>query len=180
MPEELNGKTCSFDVCSQCKIICCQDAKPPLTLKRKKIIKEYLKKQKIEIKQPFSREKYSYPVDKQILCVFFDKTTMKCVIHPVKPETCRSGPVTFDVNFATRKIEFFLKKSEICALAKILYENPTAFKAHFEVAKGEITQLVRELDTEDLKEVLKIEEPQTFKFCEVDLPKEVAEKLGLK
>ena len=61
MPEDNNGATYSFDVCSQCKSICCQDAKPPLTEKRKKIIKEYLQKQKINIKEPFAKEQYSYP-----------------------------------------------------------------------------------------------------------------------
>ena len=56
MPEDNNGATYSFDVCSQCKIGCCQDAKPPLSEKRKKIIKEYLEKQKINIEKPFAKE----------------------------------------------------------------------------------------------------------------------------
>jgi len=67
-------------------------------------------------------------------------------VHSVKPETCRAGPVTFDVNFKTRKVEFYLKKGSICALAEVLYKNKTGFEQHFEVAKEEILQLIQMLD----------------------------------
>ena len=181
MPEDNNGATYSFDVCSQCKIICCQDAKPPLSKKRKKIIKEYLKKQKIGIEKPFAKDQYSYPaIDERVFCSLFSKETGKCSVHPVKPETCKAGPVTFDINFSTKKIEWFLKKPEICAFAGVLYSNKVAFKDHFEVAKKELTHLIRELDLEELRVILKIEEPHTFKIGEDDLPSEVASKLGLK
>ncbi len=180
-PEDNNGTTYSFDVCSQCKIICCQDAKPPLTKKRKKIIQEYLKKQKINVKKPFSKENYSYPaVDELVFCRLFGKETGKCLVHPVKPETCRAGPITFDINFSTKKIEWFLKKSEICAYAGALYGNKAAFKNHFEAAKLELTRLICELDAEELRAIVKIEEPQTFKIGEDNLPLEVVRKLGLK
>ena len=66
--------------------------------------------------------------------------TGKCSVHPVKPETCVSGPITFDINFRTKKVEWFLKKSEICAFAGILYKDKAAFKDHFEVAKKELNQ----------------------------------------
>ncbi len=181
LPEAKNGATYSFDVCRQCKIGCCQDAKPPLSEKRKKIIKEYIEKQKINIEKPFTKEHYSYPtVDELVFCGFFDKDTGKCSVHPVKPETCRAGPVTFDINFSTKKVEWFLKKPEICAFAGLLYSNKAAFKDHFEIAKKELTNLIRELDPEDLRVILKIEEPQTFKIGEDDLPLEVVSKLGLK
>ncbi len=181
MPEDNNGATYSFDVCSQCKIICCQDAKPPLSEKRKKIIKEYIEKQKINIEKPFAKEHYSYPtVDELVFCRLFDKDTGKCSVHPVKPETCRAGPVTFDINFSTKKVEWFLKKPEICAFAGVLYSNKAAFKDHFEIAKKELTHLIRELDPEELRVILKIEEQHTFKIGEDDLPSEVVRKLGLK
>jgi len=181
MPEDNHGATYSFIVCSQCKIICCQDAKPPLSEKRKKMIRAYLEKQKINIEQPFAKEHYSYPtVDEHIFCSFFNKETGKCSVHPVKPETCRAGPVTFDINFCTNKVEWFLKKPEICAFAGVLYSDKAAFKNHFEVAKKELTQLIRELDPEELREILKIEEPYTFKIGEDNLPPEVVSKLGLK
>jgi Fe-S-cluster containining protein len=181
MPEDNNGTTCSFDVCSQCKIICCQDAKPPLTEKRKKMIKKYLEKEKISIEQPFVKENYSYPaVDELVFCRLFNKETGKCLVHPVKPETCRAGPITFDINFSTKKIEWFLKKSELCAFAGALYNDKAAFKNHFEAAKPELTKLIQELSREELWAIVKIDEPQTFKIGEDDLPLEVAKKLGLK
>jgi Fe-S-cluster containining protein len=181
MPEDKNGTACSFDVCSQCKIICCQDAKPPLTEKRKKIIEKYLEKEKINIEKPFVKENYSYPaVDELVFCRLFNKETGKCLVHPVKPETCRAGPITFDINFSTKKIEWFLKKSELCAFAGTLYSDKAAFKNHFEAAKPELTKLIQELSREELWAIVKIDEPQTFKIGEDDLPLEVVKKLGLK
>ena len=181
MPEDNNGATYSFDVCSQCKSICCQDAKPPLTEKRKQIISEYLKKQKITIKEPFSNEQYSYPaVDDEVYCRLFNKETGKCSVHPVKPETCVSGPITFDINFKTKKVEWFLKKDELCEFAGILYKDQVAFKDHLEIAKKQIMQLITELSAEELRAIVKIEEPQTFKIGEDELPPQAVRKFGLK
>jgi uncharacterized protein len=175
-----NGKTYSFNVCSQCKIICCQDAKPPLTENRKKIIKQHLEKQKINLKNPFTTESYSYPsVDEQVYCRLFSKKTGKCMVHEVKPETCVAGPVTFDINFKTRKIEYFLKMSEICGYAGELFNDKAAFKTHFDEAKKELTRLICELDAEELRAIVKVEEPKTFKVGEDDLPAAVVKKLGL-
>jgi hypothetical protein len=112
--------------------------------------------------------------------MFFDKETEKCSVHPVKPETCVAGPVTFDINFSTRKVEWFLKKSEICAFAATLYSNKAAFRKHLEVAKKQLTRLICELNPEELRIILKIDEPQTFKIGEDDLPLEAIKKLGLK
>lgn len=180
MPEESNGTTYSFDVCSQCKSICCQDAKPPLTENRKKIIKKYLKEQKINIEKPFAKENYSYPaVDELVFCRLFNKKTGKCSVHAFKPETCVAGPVTFDINFSTKKVEWFLKKSELCAFAGVLYSDKAAFKQHLEATKKELTELIHQLDADELRAIVKIEEPQTFKVGEDDLPLEVTKKLGL-
>jgi hypothetical protein len=180
MPEDNNGTTYSFDVCSQCKSICCQDAKPPLSEKRKKILQEYLKKQKICIAEPFAKNDYSFPaVDEDIYCRLFSRQTGKCMVHPVKPETCVSGPITFDINFKTKKVEWFLKTSELCAYAGSLYKNNAAFKKHFEVAKKQIAALIGQLSADELRAIVKIDEPQTFKVGEDDLPAEVVEKLGL-
>lgn len=180
MANDNKGTTYSFDVCSQCKSICCQDAKPPLTEKRKKIIKKYLKEQKINTKKTFTKENYSYPkVNELAYCVFFNNKTGKCSVHPVKPETCVSGPITFDINFSTRKIEWFLKKSELCTYAGILYDDKVAFKEHFEVAKKELTKLICQLDADELRAIVKIDEPQTFKVGEDYLPVQVNKKLCL-
>lgn len=181
MPEDKNGITYSFDVCSQCKSICCQDAKPPLTEKRKKILSEFIEKQKISVSEPFSKEQYCYPaVDDEVYCKLFNKQTGKCSVHPVKPETCVSGPVTFDINFNAKKVEWFLKKDELCAFAGILYKNQASFKDHLEIAKKQIMQLISELSAEELRAIMKVEEPLTFKVGEDDLPAQVALMLGLK
>jgi len=180
MSDDAANKTCSFDVCYLCAHSCCQDAKPPLTPERKKIIVDYLQKQKIQITQPFVDAAYSFPaVDAAGFCIFYNKNTKKCLVHPVKPETCRAGPVTFDINRRTRKVEWYLKTAELCALAHALHKNKPAFQAHFEVAKNELTQLICQLDSKALQAILKIEEPQTFKIGEDDLPNQVTEKLRL-
>jgi uncharacterized protein len=179
MTEDRNGKTYSFDTCSECKLICCQDANPPLTVNRKKIISDHLKAQKIPVSL-FVDEDYSYPTcDANGICTFYNKETKKCGVHQVKPETCRAGPVTFDINLQTRKVEFFLKKAELCALAQELYENKKRFNAHLEVAMAEILRLICELDGDALKAILRIPEPQTFKIGENELPIEVLFKLGI-
>lgn len=178
--EKDNGLTYSFDVCSQCRSICCQDAKPPLTEKRKKIVKNYLEQQKMPVKQPFSTREYSYPtVDKDLYCCLFNKQTGKCMVHPVKPETCVSGPVTFNINFSTRKVEWFLKTKELCQYAETLYNDKAAFSEHFDVAKKQIMALIDQLSADELRAIMDIEEPQTFKFSENDLPKKIIKKLGL-
>jgi uncharacterized protein len=180
MPEDNKGTTYSYDVCGECKTICCQDAKPPLSESRKKTINGYLAKQKIMVERPFTKEAYSYPsVDQQLLCVFNSKITQRCIIHQVKPETCRAGPITFDIDFKSKKVRYFLKKFEICAYAGELYKNEAAFNDHYEVAIKEIMRLIQELSASELYEINKIDEPQTFKVGEEDLPVEVIKKLGL-
>ena len=178
MSEDRNGKTYSLDVCSQCKLICCQDADPPLTLNRKKILTEYVKEQKVPVKPLFAGEEYAHPAtDARGICVFYNKESRKCRVHPVKPETCKAGPITFDINLKTRQVEFYLKKGEICAFAQVLYGSKELLGKHLEAAKSEILRLICELDADALKTILKIPEPQTFKIDECELPKEVIKKL---
>jgi Fe-S-cluster containining protein len=180
LTEDNNGKTCSFDVCGTCKFICCQDAKPPLSENRKKILKEYIKKEKIPVEEPFMREGYSYPaIDETKLCKLFNKQTRRCSVHPVKPETCRAGPVTWDINFNTKKLEYYLKLEKICPLAGVLYKNPPVLAEHLDAAKVEIRQLVEDLSADELKVIVKIPEPDTFKICEENLSASVIKKLGL-
>jgi len=173
-----NGVTYSFDVCCQCGSSCCQDAKPPLSEKRKKTILQYLREQKISMPNPFTKSGYSYPsVDDKVFCGFYDKKTGKCIVHPVKPETCRAGPITFDINFAAGKMEWFLKKQAICSFAGVLYKDKEAFRKHFDVAREQLTGLISQLDPEELKVIVKIPEPETFKVGEDPLPPAVMKKL---
>jgi Fe-S-cluster containining protein len=179
MSDETATKTCDFDVCCRCKLGCCQDVKPPLTLKRQEIIDAYLKTQNMRVQNCYTHGQYSFPsVDELGFCVFYNKKTRNCLVHSVKPETCRAGPVTFDINLPTGKVEWYLKKSEVCTFANILYGNGDLFKEHFKAAREEIMRLICELDSEALQTILKIEEPQTFKIGEDDLPSGVMEKLG--
>ena len=180
MSEAAARKTCSFDACCECTRSCCQDAKPPLTAERKRIIKDYLKNRGNHTGRLFTNSKYSYPsVDAGRFCVFYDKGTKRCLVHQVKPETCRAGPVTFDINLRSRKVEWFLKKAELCLFAGELFEAPEQLNGHLKVAKEEITRLICQLDSAALRAILKIDEPQTFKIGEDPLPKEVLAKLGI-
>ena len=177
MPGEVQ-KNCRFDVCCECKLSCCQDAKPPITTKRKRIIEEYLTKQEIFLEHPFVQANYLFPaIDEKGFCVFYDEQTKKCLVHVVKPETCKAGPVTFDINRRTQKVEWFLKTAALCSFAEKLHQDDKQFKAHFKVAKMEILRLIRGLDAEALRAILRIDEPQTFKIGENALPKEVIVKL---
>ena len=180
MSEGTTGKTYSFDVCAQCNLICCQGANPPLTLKRKKLIGDYLKSQNLTVENVFVCEEYFHPAaDSKGYCVFYNQKTGKCRVHQVKPETCKAGPITFDINLRTRKIEWFLKKEEICALAQRVGANSDQLRGHLEAAKVEILRLVSELNADSLRAILRIEEPQTDKIGEDELPAEVLEKLGI-
>jgi Fe-S-cluster containining protein len=181
MPARDHSKTCTFDVCGKCKTTCCLDANPPLTRQREKTITEYLHYHKQPSENVFVHAEYDHPaVDSKGYCTFLNKETGKCRIHPVKPETCRAGPVTFDINLTTRKVEWFLKKGEICALAEQLHQcGGNRFHDHFEAAKTELMHLICEFDGEALEAILRIPEPQTFKIGESDLPKEIWHKLGI-
>jgi hypothetical protein len=71
------------------------------------------------------------------------------------------GPITFDINLRTRKVDWYLKKEGVCILAQKLYDNFELFKEHFEAAKAEMPHLICELDSDFLRGVLKIKEPKT-------------------
>ncbi|MEM3090635.1 MAG: YkgJ family cysteine cluster protein, partial [Candidatus Bathyarchaeia archaeon] len=167
-----------LNICGTCKINCCWNARPPITEKREKIILEYLKAHGINIKNPFEHAEYTFPGETpEGYCIFYDKATRKCIVHSVKPETCVAGPITFDINTKTGKIEWYLKMEKICPLAGIMYSDKDLLAKHFEVARKEILQLVRELSSKALKTILKREEPDTFKIAEEKIESEVLNKL---
>jgi len=168
-----------FKVCGECPHYgCCVRSRPPLTKKRMQAINSYLTKNRIEIENAFEQEAYAYPrVKLDGHCVFFDNDAKKCRIHPVKPETCVAGPITFDINKMTQKIEWFLKKDSICPLAANLYKKPDVYKKHMISAKRELERLILELDAEALRAVLTVEEPETYKVGEDYAPESVLRKL---
>ncbi len=166
--------------CSRCKTNwgCCLGTRPPITGERRKIIETYLKEQGIRIDSPFAEEDYIFPREQTSgYCVFRNDKTGECIVHTVKPETCVSGPVTFDINMCTGKIEWFLKMNKICDLADVVAKAEEPLQKHLAVAKREITHLVKQLDSEALKAVLKKDEPETFKIGEDDADSDVWDKL---
>ncbi len=169
-----------FDTCSQCKTNydCCHSTRPPITPRRRKTIEEYLKDHKIPIENPFAQTDYLFRKEKTDgYCIFQDENTKKCLIHPVKPETCVAGPVTFDINKQSQKIEWYLKTEKLCPLSGAMHKNKEALQKHLATAKREINKLVDELDPEELKGILRIEEPETFKIDEDPLKKETLDRL---
>jgi Fe-S-cluster containining protein len=167
-----------LNVCAKCGIDCCNGARPPLTAKRKKLIKSYLEANGGFVSNPFEDREYAFPTEIDTgHCTFFDKDSAKCRIHPVKPETCVAGPITFDINVKTGKIEWFLKMEKICLLAGVLNQDKAALEKHMKSAKREILRLVRGLDSLALRAILTIEEPDTFKIDEDNLDSKVITKL---
>jgi Fe-S-cluster containining protein len=168
-----------FNVCSTCKDSCCKGARPPITNQRRRIIKEYLIVRGIKVENPFTEESYTFPREDALdgYCIFYDRKTGRCQVHPVKPETCVAGPVTFDVNKNTRKIEWYLKTEKICALAGRMFKDELVLQKHLESAKKEVVKLVSELEVKALQAILTREESDTFKIDEDDAGKDVVEKL---
>jgi Fe-S-cluster containining protein len=167
-----------FHICNKCKLNCCQNARPPITQKRKKIIEDYLATQGLRIKKPFNNADYIFPRETSDgFCILFNKKSGKCLVHPVKPETCTAGPITFDINPQTGKIEWFLKFESICSVAGILYRDKEALEKHLDSARKALQTLIQELDAKALCTILKIEEPETFKIGEDSLSQEILEKI---
>jgi Fe-S-cluster containining protein len=164
-----------FETCSRCKneSSCCFGPRPPIIPKRKRIIEVYLKNERIPIADPFARTEYVFPRENaEGYCVFYDVKTTKCLIHPVKPETCVAGPITFDINKQSGRVEWYIKMEKICPLAGIVYKDKQLLKKHLESAKTEIFHLIDGLNHEELTAILKKEEPETFKIGEDSVKRE--------
>ncbi|MGB8779376.1 MAG: YkgJ family cysteine cluster protein [Candidatus Bathyarchaeia archaeon] len=178
---ESKRQTDFFDTCSRCRTgwSCCHETTPPVTDKRRKIIEAYLRAKKISVEKPFVEAEYVFPrLAADGYCVFHDKKTKKCLIHPVKPETCVAGPITFDIKAEASKIEWFIKMDKICSLAGRVYLDKVLLQRHVDSAKKEISKLVSELDSEALRAILKKEEPETFKIGEDNLGKCALKRLA--
>ncbi len=89
----------------------------------------------------------------------------KCSIHDIKPETCRAGPFTFDVEGDV--IGIYLKYESICPLVRLLKDTPAAYEQQYERAVKSITHLVAHLSEEELGAICRIEEPETGKVGEI-------------
>ena len=62
---------------------------------------------------------------------------------------------------------------------QVFYLMIKFLEEHFEEAKKQLLSLVKDLSADQLRAIVKIEEPQTFKLSDDDLPLQVAKKLGL-
>ena len=167
-----------YHVCKGCPDGCCTGVRPPLTLERQQRIREYVKTNGIALENLFANRGYVFPRETEGgRCIFLDQHTKRCKIHPVKPETCVAGPITFDVNAETGKIEWFLKTDKICQLAAPLYKNRAEYSKHIRSAKREILRLLHGLDADALRAVLAVEESDTVKVDEDEAPSRVLAKL---
>ena len=167
-----------FSICESCKIICCKGARPPLTSERMGIIEAYLLANRIDVGKPFDGGRYAFPRETfDGCCIFLDTKTRKCRIHPVKPETCMAGPLTFDINITKGSVEWYLKSEKICPLAGALYRDKERLQKHLESAKREINALIRGLPRNELLAILSIEELETFKIGEDPLASEILARL---
>jgi Fe-S-cluster containining protein len=169
-----------FDVCSRCRTnySCCHDTTPPITEERRRIIEDYLKQNGSDFENTFDQTDYVFPrLKADGYCVFQHGKSRRCLIHAVKPETCVAGPITFDVNVTTGKIEWFIKKESLCQLAGIVYRDKKLLNKHLASAKKEINHLVLRLPISELKAILKKDEPETFKIGEDQLDEKVLRNL---
>jgi len=183
--KEVKRQSDFFDVCGRCNIICCKEARPPVSPRRRKLIENYLRTHRLkDVEFPYFDESHHYTHPREMpegYCIFYDQKTRRCRIHPVKPETCVAGPITFDINPRRGKLEYYIKLGKICPLAGKMHEIGTAdLKKHMKSAKREIRRVVRDLEPGALRAILKIEEPDTLKVDEEKLEEEVLRKLFAK
>ena len=160
-----------FGVCSHCTVAssCCWGTRPPITRRRRKTIEAYLKKNGIAVADGFVEADYVFPRENpEGRCVFFNIETAKCLIHPVKPETCVAGPITFDINKQSGSVEWYIKKESICPLAGIVFKDKQMLGLRLKIAKRELLTLIDALSPKELEAILKKDEPDTFKIDEDD------------
>lgn len=166
-------------ICEKCHSKCCYQARPPLTKSRAKKIDCFLKETKGDAFL-LHVGRYSHPEElADGYCILFDRVSGLCKAHPVKPETCVAGPITFDINRKDGKIEWYLKNEKICALAGDMARNDPSLSKHLEVAKREILRLVNGLERTEIQAILEIDEEDTYKVGEDPLPERVLRKLRI-
>ena len=165
-----------IQVCAKCQTNCCYDARPPLTRRRIEIIQNHLQSRGNVPK--LNQGEYCFPEEyADGYCSLLDANARQCVVHEVKPETCVAGPITFDIDRRTGKMEWYLKTEEICPLAGILAKDRSLLLEHLSSARRELFRLVSELKGSELSAILRIEEESTIKIGEESLPERVLKKL---
>ena len=156
-----------------CSMGCCTHVCPPITSERKRIIDRYLQDQEIspcDWLNSTSR-RYAFPRETPDgSCIFFDVVQRTCRIHPVKPETCRAGPITFDLDIGRERVIWYLKSSADCLIAAELRRQPKVLSKYLLRAKKALRQLIRQLGSSALHELLLIDEPTVSQIGEDPFP----------
>ncbi len=152
------------EICSRCGGICCIDAHPPVSAGRKDLI----------LADGRNEDAFEF-CGYQRLAARADGTCVmlkdgRCQIHGIKPETCVSGPFTFDLR--GNVLEIFLKRETICPLAGYLKEDRDAYTRQYEMALTNITALVSAVPKCEMGVIVGIPEPETDKVAEHILPRE--------
>jgi len=146
-------------ICLACGGHCCNDAHPPVSGHcYERLLGEGVAP---EIFETDGYRRLRTRPDGTCIC----QVGGKCIIHAVKPETCRAGPFTFDVKGDT--IEIFLKFESICPVVRLLKEVPAAYDQQYSLAKKSITHLVAHLTDDELAVICSIDEPETEKVAEI-------------
>ena len=176
MPQkkEDNRQSNFLETCKKCrtKWDCCFGSRPPIIADRRKTIEAYLNKEKIPIANPFVTAEYVFPRENaEGYCTFYDTEGAKCLVHPVKPETCVAGPITFDINKRSGNVEWYVKMEKICRLAGSVYEDNQLLVKHLQSARIEILRLIEGLSPPELEAILKKSEPDTIKIGEEQIRK---------
>jgi Fe-S-cluster containining protein len=148
-------------VCEECGGRCCIEAQPPLTAQR--IQKLQAMGCSADAIDPQRYKKIRSNGDGY--CAMYQKG--RCLVHRVKPETCIAGPFTFDVR--DNIIELFLKKESICPLVALLKGRADEYARQYALACENICTLVEHLPAEELREILRIEEPETERVGAIPL-----------
>ena len=112
-------------------------------------------------------------------CIFFDAKTRICRIHPVKPETCQAGPITFDLDLDQGRICWYMKSSTDCFIAAALRRTPLELSAYLAMAKPALRQLIHDLDPPALHAVLRVPEPLVQPLDEEPLPTTLLARLTI-
>ena len=147
------------EICFRCGGHCCTDAHPPISGR----CYERLTGAGVS-PEHFERDGYlRIRVRENGTCTLSQDG--KCMIHSLKPETCRAGPFTFDVKGEI--IEIFLKEETICPMVSVLRDVPEAYRQQYERAVESIARLVSRLTDEELEAICRIEEPDTVKVAEI-------------
>ena len=132
---------------------CCDEAHPPVTKKRyDELIAAGIK--------PACFENPGYlrlKTHADGTCILMKDH--KCTCHAIKPETCRAGPFTFDVDGDT--IRIFLKHASICPIVPLLKEEREAYRQQYDQATTNIINLVSHLSDAEIAEINRIDEPDT-------------------